>query len=63
MRWDVCKGAMRVKSPLLELKSVLQAFATEEANEGELVALTSAGGQAQEEGALTERDAGHPLCL
>lgn len=62
MRWDVCEGAMRVKSPLLELKSLLQSFATEEANEGELVALTSAGGQAQE-GALTERDAGHPLCL
>lgn len=53
---------MRVKSLLLELKSVLQSSATEEANEGELVALTGAGGQAQE-GALTERDAGHPLCL
>lgn len=48
MRWDVCKGEMRVKSPLLELKSVLQSFATEEANEGELVALTGAGGQAQD---------------
>lgn len=53
---------MQVKSRLLELKSCLQSFATEEANEGGLVALHCACGQGQER-ALTERDAGHPLCL
>lgn len=52
---------MRVNSPP-ELKSLLQSLATEGASKRELVALTGAGGQAQE-GALTERDAGHPLCL